>query len=312
MLEDISANPGLDHITENILINLDVQSLWRCRIVCKALHQFIKELEKSIKLRQKDFKTLRRIRRKTFLVHPEWKALFEAICNEDNFYRRRGLIDLLETYSHNRILEFDGNQMVDSYLNSVYGTLQSLKFFWPYLLEKNSTVGRHHTPFHFVTYHGLSDVAEFMLEKLQEHCNSRNVNGFSSMSYAVEGGHPEIVRSIKRKMTINSHVILENLHTAVRNGDFKCVKALLEDQDLESRKEIARIEQEQVEVPMGMLIETALSAAKSYYKKTQGAEKARYLQILEFIVYRIYILKQGSQDLLPIAVQGLLDLDLAT
>ena len=53
-------------------------------------------------------------------------------------------------------------------------------------------------------------------------------------------------------------------------------------------------------------------AANSYYEKTHGAEKARYLQILEFIVYRIYILKQGSQDLLPIAVQGLLDLDLAT
>ena len=87
MLEEISANPGLNHITENILINLDVQSLWRCRLVCKALHHVIKELEKCIKLKQKDFKTLRRIRRKEFLVHPNWKALFEAICNEDNFYR---------------------------------------------------------------------------------------------------------------------------------------------------------------------------------------------------------------------------------
>ena len=144
MLEEISANPGLNHITENILINLDVQSLWRCRIVCKALNQFIKsnQYEKSIKLRQKDFKTLRRIRRKEFLVHPNWKALFEAICKEDNFYRRRGLIDLLETYSQNRILEFNNDLMVDTYLNSVYGTLQRLKFFWPYLLEKNPVIGK--------------------------------------------------------------------------------------------------------------------------------------------------------------------------
>ena len=144
MLEDISANPGLNHITENILLNLDVQSLWRCRIVCKALNQFIKsnQYEKSIRLRQKDFKTLRRIRRKEFLVHPNWKALFEAICKEDNFYRRRGLIDLLETYSQNRILEFNNDLMVDTYLNSVYGTLQRLKFFWPYLLEKNPVIGK--------------------------------------------------------------------------------------------------------------------------------------------------------------------------
>ena len=279
MLEDISANPGLNHITENILINLDVQSLWRCRIVCKALNQFIKsnQYEKSIKLRQKDFKTLRRIRRKEFLVHPNWKALFEAICSEDNFYRRRGLIDLLEAYSQNRILEFNNNLMVDSYLNAVYGTLHRLKFFWPYLLEKNPIIGEDQdTPFHFVAYHGLSDVNEFMLEKLPEHCNSRNTNNFSPMTYAVECGHPEIVRSIKQKITINSHEMVQNLHAAVRNGDFNCAKALLEDQDLESRKEIART--------VYLFHDwTALQAAINYYKKTQGAEKARYLQIVEFL-----------------------------
>ena len=277
MLEDISANPGLNHITENILINLDVQSLWRCQIVCKALHQFIKTLEKSINLKQKDFKNLRKIRRKKFLVHPNWKALFEAICEEDNFYRRRGLIDLLEAYSQNRILEFNNNLMVDSYLNAVYGTLHRLKFFWPYLLEKNPIIGEDQdTPFHFVAYHGLSDVNEFMLEKLPEHCNSRNTNNFSPMNYAVECGHPEIVRSIKQKITINSHEMVQNLHAAVRNGDFNCAKALLEDQDLESRKEIART--------VYLFHDwTALQAAINYYKKTQGAEKARYLQIVEFL-----------------------------
>ena len=141
----------------------------------------------------------------------------------------------------------------------------------------SSTIGKYQdTPFHFVAYHGLSDVAQFMLEKLPEHCNSRNTNNFSPMNYAVECGHPEIVRSIKQKITIRSHDIVRNLHAAVRNGDFKCAKALLEDQDLESRKEIARI----VYMPHDW---TALQAAKSYYKKTRGAEKARYLQIVEFL-----------------------------
>ena len=145
----------------------------------------------------------------------------------------------------------------------------------PYLLEKNPILGKHQdTPFHFVTYHGLSDVAEFMLEELPEHCNSRNASGFSPMNYAVKCGHPEIVRSIKRKITLSSREIAENLHEAVKNGDLNCVKALLEDQDLESRKEIARIV---------YFCETALQAATSYYKKTQGAEKARYLQIVEYL-----------------------------
>ena len=130
------------------------------------------------------------------------------------------------------------------------------------------------TPFHFVAYHGLSDVADFMLEKLQEHCNSKNVNDKSPMNYAVKCGHPEIIRSMQQKLGLNDHEIVENLHAAVKNGDYKCVKALLEDQDLESRKEIARIV---------YFCETALQAAKSYYGKTQGAEKARYLQIVEFL-----------------------------
>ena len=130
------------------------------------------------------------------------------------------------------------------------------------------------TPFHFVAYHGLSDVADFMLEKLQDHCNSKNINDKSPMTYAVKCGHPEIIRSMRQKLGLNNDEIVANLHAALKNGNFKCVKALLEDQDLESRKEIARIV---------YFCETALQAATSYYKKTQGAEKARYLQIVEYL-----------------------------
>ena len=113
-----------------------------------------------------------------------------------------------------------------------------------------------------------------MLEKLQDHCNSKNVNDKTPMNYAVKCGHPEIIRSIRQKLGPNSDDIVVYLHAALKNGDFKCVKALLEDQDLESRKQIARIV---------YFCETALQAATSYYKKTQGAEKARYLQIVEYL-----------------------------
>ena len=119
MLVEISKIQGFNHITENILIKLDVKSLWKCRIVCKNLHQFITSLETSRKLKAKDFKTIRELRIKKFLVHPNWKEAFNSICWEDNFYRKRGLLDLLETYYNQDKLLFFGNPAhTDSYLNS--------------------------------------------------------------------------------------------------------------------------------------------------------------------------------------------------
>ena len=53
-----------------------------------------------------------------------------------------------------------------------------MKFFWPYLSNKNPPIVKNRegqedscaykTPFHFVAYYGLSDVADFMLEELQQ------------------------------------------------------------------------------------------------------------------------------------------------
>ena len=122
MFEEIFNNQGLNLITENILIKLDVKSLLGCRLVCKGLSQFIKSLEKSRKLKENDLKIIRRIRRKKFLIHPNWKAAFNLIHDEDNFYRRRGLIELLESYvnqdeTQTFSLEFD-QIMTDSYLNT--------------------------------------------------------------------------------------------------------------------------------------------------------------------------------------------------
>ena len=119
MFEEIFSNQGFNHITENILLILDAKSLWKCQLVCKALHQFVKSLEKSIKLKKNDVKIIRRISWQNSLSHPNWSAVFNAIGQEDNFYRRRGLIDLLETYrKQDKILQFDGPVHIDSYLNA--------------------------------------------------------------------------------------------------------------------------------------------------------------------------------------------------
>ena len=72
-----------------------------------------------MKLKKNDFKMIRRIRRKQFLTHQNWNAVFHFIHQEDNFYRRRGLIDLLETYDNqDNILEFAGSIDIVSFLNT--------------------------------------------------------------------------------------------------------------------------------------------------------------------------------------------------
>ena len=128
MFEDIFKNQGFNHITDNILIKLDVKSRWKCRLVCKDLDQYITSLEKSRKLKANDLKIIRRLRRKRLVVHSNWRTAFNSIIQEDNFYRRQGLIYLLETYDNqDEILKFP-SLITESYLNT--GKLLIYKFGW--------------------------------------------------------------------------------------------------------------------------------------------------------------------------------------
>ena len=249
MFEEIFTNQVFDHITENILINLDVKSIWRCRLVCMDLQKFIKSLEKSEKLKKNDFKLIRRICWKKFLAHPNWNAVVDLIRQEDNFYKRRGLIDLLEAYNNQEeILTFDG-PIVDSYLNIVYGTSKRLIFFWPYLSNKNpklkeQNVKEYFTPFHFVACYGLSDVADFMVEEIQENIFDRSENGESILHNLSRNGHSEIIRSLQRKINfefIDLNLFKTSLHTAIDHGHLNAVKALLENQTSSFKKNLCEM-----------------------------------------------------------------------
>jgi len=237
MFEDIFTNQGFDQLTEDILLDLDVTSLVRCRLVCKPLNRFIKSMEKSRKLRERDFRTIRRIRRKKFLVHPSWKAIFDGLNQENNFYRRRGLIILLKPYCQEIPLHFDDNAVQSSFLNSIYGTLERVKFFWPYLQDKNPFYKRHeYTPLHFAAYHGLVDVTQFMVDNIEDFFPSLHGIGnkkFTPLHYACRNGQIEIVKMLGPRanfQTVNSNSPIHEspLHLAVENGHLDCVKALLE------------------------------------------------------------------------------------
>ena len=122
-----------------------------------------------------------------------------------------------------------------------------MKFFWRYLSNKNPKIGTlESTPFHFVAYYGLSDVAEFMLEELQsaEDCLQTNEHDKTPLHYASINGHAAIIKALRRKIDfefINPIWFKESLYTAIKYGHFKCVKALLERQTLDFRKNISNM-----------------------------------------------------------------------
>ena len=293
MFEEILTNQGFDLITENILINLDGESLLKCQLVCKRLHKFIKSLEKSEKVKKNDFKLIRRIRWKKFLAHPNWNAVFSSIRQEDNFYRRRDLVVLLEIYNNqDETLTFDG-PIVDSYLNTIYGSLKRLKFFWPYLSNKNPIMkehmGKEHfTPFHFVAYYGLSDVADFMVEGIQDNILDINENAESLLHNLSKNGYAEIIRSLQRKINFESVAIKikTSLHKAIEYGHISCVKALLEEQTSCFKKNICEMRSYNyggsgTMVPNGL---NAVDIAKHFYFKWENQNHYEIIKYLEHLL----------------------------
>jgi hypothetical protein len=233
---------------------------------------------------------IRRIRWKKFLAHPNWNAVFNSIRQEDNFYRRRDLVVLLETYNNqDETLTFDG-PIVDSYLNTIYGSLKRLKFFWPYLSKKNPIMkehmGKEHfTPFHFVAYYGLSDVADFMVEGIQDNILDINENAESLLHNLSKNGHAGIIRSLQRKINFESIAakIKTSLHKAIEYGHINCVKALLEEQTSCFKKNICEMLSYNyggsgTMVPNGL---NAVDIAKHFYFKWENQNHYEIIKYLE-------------------------------
>ena len=112
--------------------------------------------------------------------------------------------------------------------------MKRLKFFWPYLSNKNEKIGSNEdTPLHFVAYHGLSDVFDFMIEEIQsvDECLTKNKSGRTPLHNMSRKGHAEIIRSLRRKMdfeSINPNLFKNILGKAIRYGHKDCIKALIE------------------------------------------------------------------------------------
>ena len=119
-----------------------------------------------------------------------------------------------------------------------------MKFFWPYLSNKNPKVGKGDSPLHFVAYYGLTDVADFMLKEFEsvEDCLPTNHRGHTPLYYGSINGHSEIIRSLRRKIDfelINLKWFKKSIYYALKKRHLDCVKALLEKQTPYFRKTLA-------------------------------------------------------------------------
>ena len=120
--------------------------------------------------------------------------------------------------------------------------MKRLKFFWSDHSNKNPIVGRNETtPFQLVAYYGLSDIADLMLEESVEHCLHENLSNKTPLQYACINGHAEIIRSLRRTKDfefINPDWFTKSLYEAIENGHLDCVKALLDKQTSDFRKNL--------------------------------------------------------------------------
>ena len=150
---------------------------------------------------------------------------------------------------------------------AVYGTLKRLKFFWPYMSNKNPKVGNNEvTPFHFVAYHGLKDVADFLIEELQsaEICLIKDNMDRSASIYTIFSGHAEIILSFFQKIDfelINPDLFQQILCEAIRCGNLDFLKALLEKQTSTFQR-------------------NAVDIAKNYHSKTMSPNHFNIVQYL--------------------------------
>ena len=142
-----------------------------------------------------------------------------------------------------------------------------MKFFWPYLSNKNPKIGNNEgTPFHFVAYHGLSDVADFMIEELlsAKICLVKNNFDRGDSIYNIFSGHAEIIRSFLQKIDfelINPGLFRQILRQAIRRGNLDFINALLEKQSSSFQR-------------------NAVDIAKNYYSKTANPNHYKIVQYL--------------------------------
>ena len=118
--DSIIQNDAFDHITRNILSNLDSQSIDQCRTVCKRLNKVLMEDEYCLD------KLIMRVRFVRCLVHPMFKAILQNIKDEGISAKKMKLAKMLVNFRLEEIRNHYGFNLIDS--NNFYLSKISKKF----------------------------------------------------------------------------------------------------------------------------------------------------------------------------------------
>ena len=187
----------LHDIGRKIFAHLDAKELMKARATCTAWYNLI---ESSPKLWPTIVKQLRR---KYLLTHPLWKQVQAEIPTEQ----------YIELGYH--LMEYKSEAYRDANLSLhehhcfaiLYGNLERLQFFWPYLQNK----AHPSKILDFVAHFGLTDILKFLLKNLKNLdiylIGSNNLIG-TPLHEAATYGHFETVQALLpyyKTLPINGH-----------------------------------------------------------------------------------------------------------
>ena len=223
------AYPGLSHIAVNIFKHLDVKSLLQARATCV---QWANLIDATPILWQPVFKKLRR---KYLLVNSIWNKIQQNVPLEKYPEMCLTMMAFNWRYLPNYIIDswdvFNGIRNQSS-ICMIYGDLERLNFFWPFVQDSKHP----EQILHFAVRFGLSNVLLFLLKNLP------NLNRYLGQVEMIHSGctplhvaahfskyeAAQILLPYYHELPIDGSIWRQNtpLDFAAKNDDFKMIQIL--------------------------------------------------------------------------------------
>ena len=258
MMESVIENPGLCHIGEMILKEVDFRSILCCRLVRKSWKDLVEKIISETK--SSDFLKSFVAKAEKFKHDPfyvEWlyflleiaKAnsslinfyLHNILNNESIYVHRIGPLMVFIQKENLKMVEFilsvkmiplQTDCLIGFDIAAMNGQMKILKLFKKYqiqILTIQYFRDNLHQPVLHVTKNGQIEVLKFLLEEWIDYRIDFCVNKWKISNVAAEHGQLEIMKYLCRKM--HNPILTDDLgnstiHIAASNGHFEIVKLL--------------------------------------------------------------------------------------
>ena len=260
MMESVIENPGLYHIGEKILKEVDFRSMLSCRLVRKSWRDLVEKMTSVTK--SSDLQNLFAAKAKKvkkypfyakwlhFLPEIEQKSsslinfyLLKVLNNESIYFQRIGPLKAFIQTENLKMVEFilsvkmiplQTDCLIGFDIAAMNGQMKILKLFKKYQIHSIILPIQHfrdnlHQPVLHVTKNGQIEVLKFLLEEWIDYRIDFCVNKWKISNVAAEHGQLEIMKYLCRKM--HNPILTDDLgnstiHYAASNGHLEIVKLL--------------------------------------------------------------------------------------